>query len=94
MPIHDTGAWLDDETGEVVYEPPRRGTQLVSKGGEVSTAVKTRIAALGLEVNGVNVGTDEEPDEVPAEEPADDDGGDADKTVTTSGTRRTRKSTK
>lgn len=88
MPIHPTGAWLDDDTGEVVYEPPRSGTQLVAKGGEVSSSAKRLIEARGLTVNGVNAGTGTA-DEAPAEDaPADDD-----KTITTGSASR-RKSTK
>ena len=33
-----TGIWLDDATGEVVYESPARGTQLAAPGREPTKA--------------------------------------------------------
>lgn len=51
MPVSDTGIWLTDD-GDVVYKQPRgRATQLVAKGGEIGAAARSRIAALGLDVD-------------------------------------------
>lgn len=51
MPISTTGVWIDDASGEVVFEQPRgRGTQLVAKGSEISKAARTRAQSLGATI--------------------------------------------
>lgn len=48
MPISDTGIWIDDESGEVVFEAPSRGTQIVAKGGEISGIARARLEREGF----------------------------------------------
>lgn len=55
MAPHKTGVWIDDATDEVVYSAPNRGTQIVRKGGEVSSSAKGLLAARGLDAKGVDV---------------------------------------
>lgn len=58
MATHKTGVWIDDATGEVVYAPPNRGTQIVAKGGAISATAKARLAALGVDDQGEAAGTE------------------------------------
>lgn len=45
-PTHsDTGVWVDLDSGEVVDSPPRKGVQLVPKGGELRPDRKAAIEA-------------------------------------------------
>lgn len=75
MARSDTGVWIDDATGELVTSPPKSGTQIVAKGGEVSAAAKSRLAAAGLDPSGLSGFDDVEPAQVvtvPDEDTSDD----------------------
>jgi hypothetical protein len=83
------GIYVDTKTGDVVYEAPEEGVQIVAPGGELDAAAKARIEAVGgtiLPVDGVAVeGEASEPLEVASAVEADDleVADDPDKTVTT-----------
>lgn len=43
MTISETGAWIDDETGAIVFVPPTYGTQLAAPGCEIDPIVEALI---------------------------------------------------
>lgn len=81
MATSDTGVWIDDASGKVVFKRPRgSGTQLVQPGGEISNAAVIRADELGATIPGADKPTRQRSLAV---ETADEPSGDVEKAVTT-----------
>lgn len=72
MAKSETGVWIDDATGELVTSPPRNGTQIVQKGGEISSAARQRLAAAGFDTSDLAGFNEESKDETPLETATED----------------------
>lgn len=55
MATSETGVWIDDASGKVVFKRPQgSGTQLVQPGGEISDAAVLRAEELGATIPGAD----------------------------------------
>lgn len=72
MPISETGIWIDDASGEVVFEQPRgRSTQIVAKGSEINKTARAHLERIGFagELPGDEPDQADEPVSEPVAEP-------------------------